>query len=120
MLIANMANGLNKLAYFQDTEHDVLGEVSVYHMFVGDRLVLQVYVQTEDDKALKGHKDCFPVWVARYNGEGAIQLEGVCAYKKYSETLNRKRVSSTAVQKVTYAMLPWLLTTLYVPTEDGN
>lgn len=120
MLVENCVNSVNKVAYFQDREHEVLGAVSEYHMFVGGRLVFKIYVQTEDDKQLTDHENCFPIWAARYNGEGAIPLEGACAFKKYSKTLGRDRVSSTAVQAVTYTFLAFILTELYVPTEAGD
>lgn len=113
-------NELNRLAYFADTEHELLGNTSEYHMFLNGRLAFKIFVQTEDEQVIDkaSHKNCFPVWVARPGGENAaIKIDKAHAARKFDQEKGAQRISSDSVKYAVLPQLPWILTELYVPAN---
>ena len=107
---------LHKISYFMDSEHETLGHVSEYHVFLSDRLVVRALVQTETDQRVGGdHPNCAPIWVTDHVGENAVRLDEGHAKIKWDETLDKERVSSDSVKYVIMSLIPWILTELYVP-----
>lgn len=109
---------LQKISYFMDHEHPVLGQVSEYHVFMNGRLVMKALAQIEDDKCLDtgdgAHAKCFPIWLSRYNDTDAIRLDEAHAYKKVNDK-GVTRISSDSVKAAVSTVLPWALVELYVP-----
>ena len=111
-------DALNRLSYFADSEHEVLGQVSEYHMFINGRTAFKVFVQTEDAQAVGGedHENCFPIWVVRSdNDSAAIKIDNAHAARKFDEKRGIQRISADLVKVAVLLQLPWILVELYVP-----
>lgn len=108
---------LNKIAYFGDAEDEMLGMVSVYHVYVNDNLVAKAKVQIEDDKEIIGteHNNCFPIWVTTFDDQNATSLGQYHAKRKTDNETGKVRISSDSVKSIIGVLLVWILAELYVP-----